>query len=158
MALPSYHRDFLILAGVVVLLDQVFKALALTYLAGGPVTVIPGFFNLVLVRNQGAAFGAFAGAQFVRWVFVAMAVLAVAAGVWLLSGRAGSRFMVRVCMGLIAGGAVGNAIDRIFRDGRVVDFVDWYIGPHHWPVFNLADAGITCGGILLALAMLRGRL
>lgn len=157
MAMPAYHRDFVIIAAVVVVLDQVFKVLALKYLAAGPVSIIPGYFDLVLLRNQGAAFGVFAGASLGRWVFAAMAVVAVAVAVWILSGRAGSRFAVRVSMGLIAGGAIGNAIDRVFRDGRVVDFVDWHLNVYHWPTFNLADAGITCGGLLLAWTMLRGR-
>lgn len=150
-------RDFLVIAAVLVALDQLFKHLAMTYLAAGPVVVVPGCFNLVLVRNPGAAFGVFGGVAGSRWVFMAAGVIAVAVGCWLVGGRAGNHFCVRVCMGLIVGGAVGNAIDRIWRQGAVVDFVDWYVGVYHWPAFNLADMGITVGGILLAVALLRGK-
>jgi signal peptidase II len=62
----------------------------------------------------------------------------------------------RVSLGLIAGGAVGNLIDRLTR-GAVIDFLDWHLGPHHWPTFNLADAAITVGAAGLGWLLVRGR-
>ncbi len=58
------------------------------------------------------------------------------------------------CLGLIAGGALGNFIDRFFS-GRVVDFIDIYIGPYHWPAFNLADSAITIGILIILVSSLR---
>jgi signal peptidase II len=73
-----------------------------------------------------------------------------------VGGRIGRRKAARVALGLIAGGALGNLIDRIFI-GKVVDFIDWHIGGLHWPVFNVADAGITVGAVCLGWLILKGR-
>ena len=73
--------------------------------------------------------------------------LAFAVAAWMLWKSPGFRAMERLGAGLIAGGAVGNAIDRI-RFGKVVDFIDVYVQTWHWPAFNIADAGITVGALL----------
>jgi signal peptidase II len=138
-------------------LDQALKALAVYYLAAGPVEAIPGFFRLVLVYNRGAAFGSFSWAPHAPWIFTAITLIAICAALWLAVGPPGRRGSVQRCLGLIVGGAVGNLIDRI-RIGRVVDFADLYLGPYHWPAFNAADAAITLGGAYLAWLLIRGRL
>jgi signal peptidase II len=133
-------------AAAVVVADQLAKWWAVDRLSRGPITIV-GSFRLALARNSGGAFGLGSG-------FVPMVVLAVIALVVVLFvvGRSIDRAAVAVALGLVLGGAVGNLLDRVFRSpgfgrGSVVDFVDlrW------WPVFNVADAAITCGCVLLIL-------
>jgi lipoprotein signal peptidase len=105
--------------------------------------------NLTMVWNRGVTFGLLDG--FGSWSYLLLAAVAlavvVALGVWLR--RAESR-IVAAALGAIAGGAIGNVIDRL-RFGAVVDFVDAHIGDWHWYVFNIADSAIVCGVIVLIL-------
>ncbi|HEX7277597.1 MAG TPA: signal peptidase II [Acidimicrobiales bacterium] len=134
------------LAAGVVVLDQLTKTWALSALADGPIDLV-GTLRLALTHNTAGAFGL--GGSLVP--LLALAALGVV--VYLIaSGAAASRLPVAVAMGLLLGGAVGNLADRIFRApgllrGAVVDFIDlqW------WPVFNVADMGITCGCVMLLL-------
>jgi signal peptidase II len=140
-----------------VVLDQLAKLAALHWLSfGRPVTVIPYFFDFNLVYNTGSAFSVFAGWAYARWLFIFISIVAVALAIWLAGGRLGREKAAQIALGLITGGAVGNLIDRIFI-GRVVDFIDWHAAGLHWPVFNLADAGITVGAVYLGWLILRGR-
>jgi signal peptidase II len=140
-----------------VALDQAAKLAALHWLSHGqPVAVIPGLFDLVLVYNTGSAFSAFAGWAYARWLFIAISLAAVVLALWLSGGKVGRQKSAQVALGLIAGGALGNLIDRIFI-GKVVDFIDWHIAGLHWPVFNFADAGITVGAAVLGWLILKGR-
>jgi signal peptidase II len=149
----------LFLAGAVVALDQLTKAIALDRLPSGvAVQIVDGFLSLILVMNPGLAFGLLgtmpAGW---RWVVAALSVAAllvlvrVALRVLPAAGWAG-----RLAVGLIFGGAVGNLIDRA-RFGAVVDFIDVHWRGYHWPAFNAADSAITVGVVLLALRLLRER-
>lgn len=114
-----------------------------------PVAVIPGFFQLVHIGNEGAAWGIFSGYR-IFLVLVAVVALTV---IYLYRGHLElKRPPMQVAFGLITGGILGNLFDRIFF-GHVVDFLDFtlpgipLIGlePYRWPAFNIADAGITCG-------------
>jgi len=134
------------LATGVVVVDQLTKTWALSALADGPVHVV-GTLRLALTHNSAGAFGL--GGSLVP--LLALAALGVVVYL-VVSGAASSRLPVALAMGLLLGGAVGNLADRVFRApgllrGAVVDFVDlrW------WPVFNVADMGITCGCVLLLL-------
>ena len=142
------------IAGVVLLLDQVTKFLVMRHIRMFEViTVIPGFFNLTYVRNRGAAFGMLAGVPG-AWrsaFFIIVTVIAVAAIVLLI--RKTSERLLVAAFSLIAGGALGNLIDRV-RWGEVVDFIDWYVRSYHWPTFNIADSAITVGVGLLVIDML----
>ena len=126
--------------------DRLTKLWALDRLAPmGGIPLLP-FFHLTYVENTGAAFGMLAGAPTIwRQVFFVGVALA-ALGVLVYSYRQ-FREQGRIfahAIGLIAGGAVGNLIDRL-RFGAVVDFLDFYVGTHHWPAFNVADSAITIG-------------
>jgi len=113
--------------------------------------IIPGLFSLTYLTNTGAAFGMLAGhPTWWRQVFF-ITVGVVALGViWYLQRRLGGRSRwYTVSLALIGGGALGNLIDRV-RLGSVVDFLDFYVGSHHWPAFNLADSAI-CVGVFLFL-------
>jgi signal peptidase II len=141
----------LAVAAGVVAVDQLSKLWALRALDDGPIDVV-GSARLALTTNRAGAFGL--GGSYVP--FLALGALALV--IWMVTtGEATRRPLAAVAAGLVLGGAAGNLLDRIFRSpgflrGAVIDFVDlrW------WPVFNLADAAITCGCILLLLAGLRG--
>jgi signal peptidase II len=117
--------------------------------------VIDGFLRLTYVRNRGAAFGILSDAQlpFQATLFSLLSLTALAA-IALYAWRlpAASR-LPKTALALIMGGAIGNLIDRM-RLGYVIDFVDAYLGPHHWPAFNVADSAISVGVALLILDML----
>lgn len=135
--------------------DQLSKWLALLSLEyGRPVAVMPGF-NWTLLFNDGAAFSFLQGAGgWQRWLLSGLSLListVIAAMLW----RGAERPRLELwALALILGGALGNLIDRL-RFGYVVDFIDLYAGEHHWPAFNIADAGITVGAALLVLHILR---
>lgn len=133
-------------AMLVIFLDQVTKLWVMTSFAlYESKTIISGFFSLTFVTNAGAAFGFLAG-DHGPWRHIFFVVIAVVALVVL--GFAIKHFCDRlpyvVAIGMIAGGAIGNLIDRL-RYGSVVDFLDFYISGWHWPAFNVADSAITCG-------------
>jgi len=127
--------------GLIVLFSDQFtkRWIRETFIYGGaPQEIIPGFFNLVYVRNTGAAWGIFSG-QPLLLIFISIGVLIVLA----YSHR---RFLNptldhRIALGLVIGGTLGNLIDRI-KLGWVTDFLDFHIGRHHWPSFNIADSAI----------------
>ena len=134
------------MAAAVVAADQLSKWWAVDRLGRGPITVI-GSVRLALTRNSGGAFGL--GSGVVPVVVLAVVALVV---VLVVVGRSVDRAATALALGLVLGGAVGNLADRMFRSpgfgrGSVVDFVDL----RFWPVFNVADAAITCGCVLLVL-------
>ena len=139
-------------AGLTVAADQVTKAIAVATLKNGEsVRGIDGLVHWTLQRNPGAAFGIF------QRVPVLFTILAIAISVVIVASarRVRDRFH-GAALGLVLGGALGNLADRLFRPpgpfrGRVVDFVDLRV----WPTFNLADAAIVVGAVLLAIAGMR---
>lgn len=144
------------IAASVVIVDQLTKLWIMTNFAlHEQQNIIPGFFDLVYVTNTGAAFGFLAGDKnllrqtfFVGVALVALVVIVYAYGHLKKQGR-----IFVYSLGLIGGGAIGNLIDRL-RFGSVVDFLDFYLGRHHWPAFNAADSAITIGVGLFMLGTL----
>ena len=117
-----------------------------------PVEVIGDWVQLRLVYNQGAAFGLHLGV-WSRWIFLVIAVVAVIL-LYRLARSSSPRDVVRqVACGLVAGGAAGNLIDRIRSSQGVVDFIDVGVGATRWPTFNVADMGVSCGAIALAISL-----
>lgn len=154
---PAMGR-WLWLSALVVGFDQVTKWLAEGMLDPyRPLPLVP-LLNLTLVYNEGAAFSFLADAGgWQRWFFAGFAlVMSVVLVIWLL--RLGSReYFTAAALSLLIGGAVGNLIDRVLT-GRVVDFIDFYVGNWHWPAFNVADSAITLGvGLLLLGSFREGR-
>ena len=149
----------LVIAGTVVVLDQITKAMALVHLAPGvPIHLVDGFLALTLVTNAGLAFGLLGGLPGAwRWIIALLSIVAL-----IVLARIAIRMLTdggwstRLSVALIFGGAVGNLIDRA-RFGAVVDFVDVYYRGYHWPAFNAADSAITVGVALLALQLLGRR-
>ena len=151
---PAMAR-WLWLSLLVVVLDQVTKWLAEGLLDPfRPVPLVP-LLNFTLMYNEGAAFSFLSSAGgWQRWFFAVFAlVMTVVLVVWLLRLKPHER-LTAMALSLVAGGAVGNLIDRVLT-GRVVDFIDFYVGDWHWPAFNVADSAITLGVVLLLLTSLR---
>ena len=146
---------WLLLAAVVLVVDQVTKYAVLRLFAPGErLNVIPGFFDLTLVFNRGAAFSFLASASgWQRWFFVGLGTAAAVFIVWLLA-KHGSQKLFATGLALILGGAIGNVIDRLLH-GQVTDFLLVYWERFYWPAFNVADSGITCGAALLILDEIR---
>jgi signal peptidase II len=146
---------YLLLSAAVIALDIWTKALVLRRIdLHEAIPVIPNFFQLVHVRNTGAAFGigANAGSKIVPLLLNlgALAVFGVVV-VYALRSSVHDR-VLQTGLHLILGGAIGNLLDR-FRFGYVVDFLDVYVGTHHWPAFNVADSAICIGIVLLFFDM-----
>lgn len=141
--------SWLWLAGLVLLLDQLTKAMVTDNLvAYRDVIPLTGFFNLVHVHNTGAAFSLFADqGGWQRAFFVVLASVAAGVMLYLLRKTRGQP-LFNAALALILGGAVGNLIDRVLY-GHVIDFLDFYVGTWHWPAFNVADSAITVGAALL---------
>jgi len=150
---------FLAITFLVMLLDQATKAWIIsTMRIYDSFVVIEGFFSITHVRNPGAAFGFLAGAPplFRHIFFLAITVAAIALILHYLRVSRIEEPSLVSALALILAGAVGNLIDRI-RFGEVVDFLDVYIGSHHWPAFNVADSAITVGAVVLMAVLLRRR-
>jgi signal peptidase II len=145
-----------VIALVIFVSDQVTKAMVERAIPEQTVIpVFPGFFNLVQTKNPGAAFGLFSespSAWKTSLLIAVSAVLLVTVAALLWKSRK-LDWSAGVGMALIVGGALSNLLDRI-RLGRVVDFLDVYVGSYHWPTFNLADSAIVIGAGFLVLHVL----
>ncbi len=142
------------IAAIVVLFDQLSKITITKLFTFGESHAVTSFFNLVLAYNRGAAFSFLAAESgWQRYVFTAIALVAVVFITYLLKKHAGQR-MFCWALALILGGAIGNVIDRIMY-GHVIDFLDFYWRNWHFPAFNVADSAITLGAILFILDELR---
>jgi signal peptidase II len=149
----------LVLGGTIILLDQMTKYLVLQFLPlFSTIQVIPGFFNLVHVRNTGAAFSFLAGepSAWRQGLFIGLTLLVVAMLLFAYGKVRSSDTWSRTAYVLIVAGALGNLTDRL-RLGEVVDFLDFYVGAYHWPAFNVADSAITVGALMLVVSLLRGK-
>ena len=151
MALPLKskipHLSLFILVFLIILCaDQVSKQIMLDLLFDPPRYIEVSLnLNLVPVWNSGMSFGLLSDGGL--WVRVGLTALAFLVSGWFVWALPQLDRCQRLAGAIIAGGAIGNAIDRL-RFGRVVDFIDFHIGAWHWPAFNIADSSITLGGIL----------
>jgi len=134
------------LAVVVVVLDQIVKSVVEHHIVLGEKVDVLGPLKLTLSHNEGVAFGLADGGGA---LLVAITVAALGVVLWLFA-RDPVRPGMWVATGLLVGGAFGNLIDRL-RHGHVTDFIEL----PHWPPFNLADCGITCGVIILLVIYVR---
>ena len=150
-------RPWLWLAGLIILLDQASKWIALGTMQPGESRYVTAFFNWVLTFNSGAAFSFLSDAGgWQRWFFTGIGVVASGFMLWMLKSHPGQKLFCFAVSSLL-GGAIGNVVDRLLH-GYVVDFLDFHwkllspIFPHgHFPAFNLADAAITLGAVCLIL-------
>ena len=165
------NARYLSIAAAVLILDQLSKYAILH----GPVVeravpIIPGFFRLTYGENRGALFGLFSdlAEPWRTLVLLIVPLLAIGLVLFFMRTSSGTDRLSLVALSLILGGALGNQIDRLFRSGRVVDFLDVYAGHEplrgwlertfgsaHWPAFNVADSAIVTGALLMGWDLLR---
>ena len=141
------YQKLAIVAGAIVVFDQITKAVILNTLPlYSSVTVVPGFFSLTHIHNPGGAFG-FLSTQSTNVrniIFILISAMAAGLIFYFYQKTPKNYPLLSTGFALIFGGALGNLIDRI-RFGKVVDFLDFYIGNYHWPAFNIADSAISIG-------------
>ena len=152
----NHRAAGLILAVLVLLTDQASKYWVLhgAHLNDGHILTLLPVLNFVLVWNRGITFGLFtSNGGGAKLILAAIALVVVTALlVWLWRSRS---LVTTLCIGAIAGGAIGNVADRL-RYGAVVDFIQAHLGAWSWYVFNIGDAAIVCGVIaLMAESLLR---
>jgi signal peptidase II len=143
--------NWLWLSATVILLDQITKWMASSWLEPYVQYRLLPWFNLTLVHNTGAAFSFLSDAAgWQRWFFTALTVVVgLLIVVWLRRLRAGEHWTA-AGLALILGGAIGNLIDRIAY-GHVIDFIQWHYQQYYWPTFNVADSAISVGAAILVI-------
>jgi signal peptidase II len=147
------RRFVFLIALLVTIADQLTKQWALRHLpANGSVPLIPGFLEFTLTSNTGAAFSMLQSSTLIL-AGVALLVVAVIAA-FVVRNAAQITLPLGIALALPMGGALGNFIDRVARHS-VVDFIDAYVGTHHWPIFNVADSAICVGVALLAITLFK---
>jgi signal peptidase II len=140
---------WIIIAAAIIVLDQAVKYLISISIGYGEIIpVIGDFFQITYYHNYGAAWGIL---QNGRYFFIPLTLIIVAA-IFYIIRKSESKFL-KLSLAILAGGAVGNLIDRIIRGG-VTDFLDFHFGSYHFPTFNVADMAVVCGTILLAIYLL----
>lgn len=161
IALPTrfgWRAGYLIAGIGIYLVDQSTKAWAVRALRfGDDRPIIRGFLDLVYAENRGIAFGQLQeGGSFGRWFFVALAIAAAMAVFYYFLRTPRNDDRVLGACALLLAGIIGNLTDRA-RLGYVIDFIDIHARSYHWPTFNVADASISIGALLLAYDLVFGR-
>lgn len=146
------RKKSLIVAGFILLIDQIVKySIDKKILLGKLKTVIPNFFYVSKVYNDGAAWSMLAGST------IFLTIMGILALVFLLAYQ--SKFLANwrnmLAFGLVYGGLLGNLLDRIIH-GYVIDYLKLNFGSYNFPIFNLADVAIVSGVILIIIAILKG--
>jgi signal peptidase II len=153
-------RAFVLIAGVVIALDQVTKLLVAAQIPlYHSIPVIPGFFNLTHIHNPGGAFGFMAAGNpgLRNLLFIGVSSLAIGLLIYFYRNTPRSHPFLAAALAMIFGGAIGNLIDRL-RLGEVIDFLDVYLGAYHWPAFNVADSAITIGITIFIAHVVLGKM
>ncbi|HEX4019953.1 MAG TPA: signal peptidase II [Acidobacteriaceae bacterium] len=155
----DWRLPLLLISVVVFILDRITKILIIHHVEPGQeVTIIPGWFHLSHVYNNGAAFSLFADSRSpdtIRWILIGFSVFAILVvfGLFWSVGRRLS--MTGIALAMILGGAIGNLYDRLaYR--FVIDFLAFSHWGYHYPDFNIADSCIVIGACLLLIESLRG--
>jgi signal peptidase II len=152
----AWRFGYLVASLGIYLMDQASKAWAVRRLRYEDRTIINGFLNLVYAENQGIAFGQLQeGGSFGRWFFVALATAAAIAVIYYLFRTPRNDDRILGACALLLAGILGNLTDRV-RLGFVIDFILLHVGQYHWPTFNVADASISLGALLLAYDLIFG--
>ena len=147
----GWRAGYLFASFGIYMVDQSTKAWAVRRLRfGDDRTIVRGFLNLIYTENRGIAFGQLQeGGAFGRWFFVVLAVAAAIAVFYYFIRTPRNDDRVLGACALLLAGIIGNLTDRA-RLGYVIDFIVLHAGSFHWPTFNVADASITIGALLLA--------
>ena len=141
-------------APLVLVVDFVTKRLVLANVPAlqGRIDVIGDFARFIYVRNPGSAMGLF---PIGRWALVAISAAAAVFLAWLYVTSRPRDTLRLSAMAAIFGGALGNLVDRVFYGGLVVDFIDLGLGDHRFYTFNVADIGVSLGGVVLFISLMR---
>jgi len=146
-------RRWYVLAGLIIVLDQLSKWVVLNNIGPGQTIYVASFWNWVLAFNPGAAFSFLADQPgWQRWLFTALA-LGISGWIAVMLRQHPQQKLLSLSLTLVMGGALGNVIDRV-RFGAVVDFIQWHAAGYYWPAFNIADSAITVGAVLLVFEQL----
>jgi signal peptidase II len=147
----GWRAGYLLASFGLYMVDQSTKAWAVRALRfGHDQTIIKGFLDLVYAENRGIAFGQLQeGGNFARWFFVVLAIAAALAVFYYFVRTPRNDDRVLGACALLLAGILGNLTDRA-RLGYVIDFIAMHAGSYHWPTFNVADASISIGALLLA--------
>src|SRR2546427_6736323 len=146
----TWRVGYLVASLGVYLMDQASKAWAVRRVRFEDWTIIRGTLDFVYAENRGIAFGQLQeGGQFGRWFFVVLAGAAAIAVLFYFFRTPRNDDRVLGACALLLAGILGNLTDRV-RLGFVIDFIMVHAGSYHWPTFNVADASITLGALLLA--------
>jgi signal peptidase II len=150
------RKYLLLISAAILALDRLTKLVVKERIPlDGDVNVIPGLFRLTHLENTGAAFSLFADSPspWVGRLLVLFSCAALAVISFLLWRYGRTLDASTIALALFLGGTLGNLWDRL-ASGKVTDFLDFYIGSHHWPPFNVADSAIVLGALLLAGSVL----
>ena len=144
-------RNWMILAGIIVVADQITKTIASAELIMYKAVAVMPMFNFTLMHNEGAAFSFLHDAGgWQRWLFTAISlIVSIVLVFWIKNLKAEEKYQA-LAYSLVLGGAVGNLIDRV-RFGYVVDFIEIYYKQYSWPAFNIADSAICIGVVVLII-------
>lgn len=146
----AWRLLYLAASGGIYLMDQASKAWAIRRLRFEDRTIISGILDFAYAENRGIAFGQLQeGGSFGRWFFVVLAAAAAIAVLFYFFRTARNDDRMLGSCALLLAGIVGNLTDRV-RLGFVIDFIQLHAGQYHWPTFNVADASISVGALLLA--------
>jgi signal peptidase II len=138
------------IAGFVIILDQLTKWLVVRNMTEGEsIQIVDNFLYLTSHRNRGAAWGILEGQM---WFFYIITIIVVIGIVYYMQKHAKGKILFSVSLAFMLGGAIGNFIDRVLRK-EVVDFLNTYIFNYDFPIFNIADAALTVGVVLLLIYM-----
>ncbi|RDU38503.1 signal peptidase II [Neobacillus piezotolerans] len=143
---------YYLIAGFIIALDQFTKWLIVKNMnIGDSIPVINDFLYITSHRNRGAAWGILQGQM---WFFYVITIVVIIGIVYYIRKAAGENMLLGVSLGFMLGGAIGNFIDRVYRQ-EVVDFIHTFIFSYNFPVFNIADSALVIGVILLMFQMLK---
>ncbi|MDF2988576.1 MAG: lipoprotein signal peptidase [Eubacterium sp.] len=131
------------------ILDRLSKIWVMDTVAGNPITVINNFFYLRHLENEGAAFSILQGKTIIFLIVIPIISLIMIA----IIIKNKNKFL-RTTLSIILAGALGNLYDRIFNNGKVIDFLEFHFGSYYFPTFNVADCFVVVGTILLAIYIL----
>ncbi len=149
---PTTRRDLYWIAGIgttVFILDLITKIWAVNRLQHQtPIDIIPGVFRFAYGENTGIAFGLFQNHGGLLHILSPLAFVVLLVILYRMFAQNAMDFWYRLIFGLLAGGALGNILNRLYL-GYVIDFIDVFIGTYNWPTFNMADSALTTGEIIL---------
>ena len=145
-----------VISSSLIVVDQYTKFMVTLHIPlSYSINVVEGFFNLTHVRNSGVAFGIFSeqNSQLKPYLLIFVSIIAIIAILVIFHQTEREKRLVQGGLVLVFSGAIGNLIDRVLHK-EVIDFIDIFFNNRHWPAFNVADACITIGVMLLAVDLL----